>query len=267
MNKATHRGNCQVCGHQQHVVGATLAKHGYTVEWGFFNGVCRGSGKKPVQVERSLTDQTVIDLGAYGRAQDAYAVALNTGEKHPLKIYTGQKHNRDTRKFESTYIDWAAGTREQRAKAVDLDITVCENEARQARAHALGLTMMANRLHGTPLVAIAGFIKSGNAQAVVDVKAGTVDGTFGSEAARKRELDKLSQAYRKQRKALQDLCLAVPQGSRTPAQDAVYYGAQDLHQWKARNSAAALQEFPQAATIVAAIEELSRARDAVKAAP
>lgn len=37
---ATHNGTCQACGRQHavNVKSGKLAKHGYTVDWGFFNG-------------------------------------------------------------------------------------------------------------------------------------------------------------------------------------------------------------------------------------
>tara|TARA_R110002072_G_scaffold218270_1_gene375990 strand:- start:81 stop:935 length:855 start_codon:yes stop_codon:yes gene_type:complete len=60
----THRGHCQACGRTQAVdVNHNLiAKHGYTVDFGFFNGVCNGSDNAPLQVEKTLTEETIIDL-------------------------------------------------------------------------------------------------------------------------------------------------------------------------------------------------------------
>ena len=59
----THKGVCQVCGniHAVDNVKNTLAKHGYTVDWGFFNGECYGSHKKPLQLDRTLADETIRD--------------------------------------------------------------------------------------------------------------------------------------------------------------------------------------------------------------
>lgn len=47
---ATHSGTCQACGRLQKLPGGVLSKHGYTVESGFFSGVCRGSGYLPFEV-------------------------------------------------------------------------------------------------------------------------------------------------------------------------------------------------------------------------
>lgn len=54
--KATHYGECQLCGRQQKAPGALLAKHGYTVEWSCFNGVCPGSGHLPFEVSKDQID-------------------------------------------------------------------------------------------------------------------------------------------------------------------------------------------------------------------
>lgn len=54
MSKATHEGTCQLCGRQQRLPGGKLAKHGYTVEYGFFSGVCPGSHEQPYETSRNL---------------------------------------------------------------------------------------------------------------------------------------------------------------------------------------------------------------------
>lgn len=48
--KATHRGECQLCGHVQKLPGGALSLHGYTKQWGFFQGSCPGSRKLPYEI-------------------------------------------------------------------------------------------------------------------------------------------------------------------------------------------------------------------------
>jgi hypothetical protein len=64
MSKHTHRGHCQVCGAQQAVDNETgkLAKHGYTVEHGFFEGECPGSHNLPLEHDHTMTDNIIDDL-------------------------------------------------------------------------------------------------------------------------------------------------------------------------------------------------------------
>jgi len=40
-----------------------LAKHGYTTKWGFFSGVCRGSGELPLEVSCDLVKQSIVWAG------------------------------------------------------------------------------------------------------------------------------------------------------------------------------------------------------------
>jgi hypothetical protein len=60
----THKGHCQVCGHMHAVDNSHngLAKHGYDVSWGFFNGVCSGADNLPIQLDRTLADKTIAYL-------------------------------------------------------------------------------------------------------------------------------------------------------------------------------------------------------------
>jgi len=60
----THKGVCQVCGlvHAVDNKSNLLAKHGYTVSWGFFNGICDGADNLPLQLSRSLVDSTIDGL-------------------------------------------------------------------------------------------------------------------------------------------------------------------------------------------------------------
>ena len=68
MSKHTHRGHCQVCGAQQAVDNKTgmLAKHGYTVESGWFTGECPGSHELPLEHDHTMTDNIIGDLTRQG---------------------------------------------------------------------------------------------------------------------------------------------------------------------------------------------------------
>lgn len=62
--KAKNNGTCQVCGRMQAVKASGLAKHGYTVQWGFFSGTCSGAGEAPVEESTAILDATVSRLSA-----------------------------------------------------------------------------------------------------------------------------------------------------------------------------------------------------------
>jgi hypothetical protein len=55
--KATHYGHCQVCGSRQKLPNGRLAKHGYTLEYGFFNGTCFGSNELPYELSCELVKE------------------------------------------------------------------------------------------------------------------------------------------------------------------------------------------------------------------
>lgn len=54
--KATHRGACQLCGHDQKLPGGKLSLHGYAVMWATFVGSCPGSRGLPLEVSFDLIE-------------------------------------------------------------------------------------------------------------------------------------------------------------------------------------------------------------------
>lgn len=94
MSKHTHRGTCQVCGSQQAVDNKTgmLAKHGYTVEHGFFEGECPGSHNLPLEADRTMTDNIIGDLT---RQAERIQKRIAEGPKHIAITYeVGDRYNR-----------------------------------------------------------------------------------------------------------------------------------------------------------------------------
>ena len=63
-NTHTHKGHCQVCGRVQAVStnDNLLAKHGYDVQFGFFNGTCIGSDKEPLEVSKRIAEVTISNM-------------------------------------------------------------------------------------------------------------------------------------------------------------------------------------------------------------
>ena len=54
MAKATHQGECQICGRIQALPKGKLSKHGYTVDFAYFNGVCAGARALPFEQSKDL---------------------------------------------------------------------------------------------------------------------------------------------------------------------------------------------------------------------
>lgn len=136
MMKATHQGSCQLCGRLQRLPNGKLAKHGYTVEFNFFNGVCPGSHNLPyeqscdllpaqrdhaartataltmqAQEEAALRDPKAVWIHErtydrrFGRSNYAWKKVEVTFVEHPLessdsKYYTATYVRADTGKTE-----------------------------------------------------------------------------------------------------------------------------------------------------------------------
>ena len=62
MTAATHNGTCQACGRQQADRAFGLAHHGYHTSFGYFQGVCRGAKRPPLEVSHDLCDRIVESL-------------------------------------------------------------------------------------------------------------------------------------------------------------------------------------------------------------
>lgn len=64
MAKATHSGTCQICGCHQKLPSGKLSKHGYTKQWGFFEGVCSGAGHLPFEQSTDLIEGIIKSVRA-----------------------------------------------------------------------------------------------------------------------------------------------------------------------------------------------------------
>lgn len=74
--KSTHRGECQICGKTQMLPSGKLAKHGYTVEEHFFNGVCSGSDHLPFEQSKDAIEPEVIRVRARIIEMEASVIEL-----------------------------------------------------------------------------------------------------------------------------------------------------------------------------------------------
>jgi hypothetical protein len=153
MSKTQTRGNCQLCGRQHAYLRGSVAQHGYTVEHGYFEGVCRGHQHKPLQLERTFADRVIADCRKDAVELDARAVALLAREADPVQV---PKPDERVRKGEKpTMVDFATElTAYQRERIIKQLAFAAERRAAAARDFADGLEKLADALHGTPLVVV-----------------------------------------------------------------------------------------------------------------
>ena len=142
------RGNCQLCGRLHAIISRTgkVAKHGYTVEHGFFSGVCSGSHYVPMQESREATNAAIEAVRSEVAELRVRAGALRAGKIHPPSV----KSNR----YGAEPIAWEDASEYQRAEAVKSAAWTAERRAEIGERFADQLDALAAQTLGTPLVEV-----------------------------------------------------------------------------------------------------------------
>jgi len=155
---STHTGTCQACGRRQavHINTGKIAKHGYTTDYGFFNGVCGGSDHLPLELDTAVNIAVVARLIKFAAEQDAKA----DGEIDtvPVEVSTGQRDAYGRRKKVIVRVDsteWADrrdcyGTFEQAVNRIRHSL---RRTAEIVRADAAVIDGLRDKVHGQPLQA------------------------------------------------------------------------------------------------------------------
>lgn len=142
-DKTQQRGHCQCCA-REHAVNHYVAQHGYTVEHGFFNGVCPGYQFQPMEKDRRVTDSTANAMRTKAGELEADALRVKAGELKPLKAPTGPWHGAEMVPFAEAKPHW----QEHAVKTLQHNL---EQQARAHRSTADTLQAMADKYHGQPL--------------------------------------------------------------------------------------------------------------------
>ena len=80
------RGNCQCCGREQAVVNGRMSKHGYTVNHGWFNGICSGRNYAPLQTNRDRANSIIEQIRKEVPELLAQAELVKAGKSNPVSI-------------------------------------------------------------------------------------------------------------------------------------------------------------------------------------
>lgn len=150
----TYTGICQACGRRQaiHIHTGKIAKHGYTTDWGFFNGTCQGSDHAALEQETELNLDIVKQLGTLAAGLDAEAA----GDINTVSVEVGRQIVRGRRVPEYRVMNRAEFEATQPAyrkfdDAVELVRTRLRRQAEAFRAHAADLDKLRDQVHGQPL--------------------------------------------------------------------------------------------------------------------
>jgi hypothetical protein len=148
MTKIQIRGNCQCCLRDQAIVSGKMSKHGYTVEHGWFNGVCYGNRHLPLQLSRTETDRTAAQILEQAARLDEHVADLKAGRVFPT---TFQTSNYDPKAKAFRTIPFAEADEYDQKREIKRVIAATENKARFGREFSADLTKTANQIHGTAL--------------------------------------------------------------------------------------------------------------------
>ena len=143
-SKIQLRGNCQCCGNDQAVVRGYASKHGYTVDNGWFNGVCSGQNYEPIQVSRVQADRVVESVRLSVAKLEKELAAVEAGTVTPKSAIFGYGKNRNAIPFE-------IATLKQKEDAVFSLKHGLRHRIRDGKDFANHLEQVANKYHGQPL--------------------------------------------------------------------------------------------------------------------
>jgi len=144
------RGNCQCCGREHAVVDGRMAKHGYTVESGWFKGVCAGKHFAPIQVSREQTDTLIASVRKQVLEMIAKADLVASGEIKPTTI-TRHPHSKKAMEF----IPFAEATTYEQRDAIRALEWNYRRTAEMGTSFADMMVQVADKYHGKALVEVA----------------------------------------------------------------------------------------------------------------
>ena len=157
--KIQFRGNCQCCGRQQAVLSTGhISKHGYTVESGWFSGICRGMNYQPMQLSRVITDDIVAKVRADVAKLLIEAQQLKDGKLFPKtaqgnwNLVRNPKTGLSKREYDVIPFDTAPDYKKQ--DAINAAIYHAAYRARLGTSYAHDLEALVNKVHRTALIEI-----------------------------------------------------------------------------------------------------------------
>lgn len=85
--KATHFGECQICGRKMKAPNGKLSNHGYQIHNGFFHGSCHGSHELPFEKDRSVLGKVIEEFSDFIDSKEQYLKDVDSGkEKYKVEV-------------------------------------------------------------------------------------------------------------------------------------------------------------------------------------
>lgn len=152
MDNIQTRGHCQICGHIQAVNGR-VAHHGYTVQWGFFNGTCGGHIHPPIEADRKALDGLVQQLRKEAAEKNEFADRLEAGTLR-LKTIKRRAYDNTVRQWIETQVPVEQADGYEVKSATEGAVFHNRRMARDMLRHADYLLKLADEFHGKPLIQV-----------------------------------------------------------------------------------------------------------------
>ena len=147
--KTQTRAICQICGREQAVLkSGRMSKHGYTVDHGWFNGVCSGEYHVPVQVSREETDKMCADIRSQVATIRMQADAMEAGTIDPVSVYDTKYVERKSVRVARPFAEAASWEQDAQRKS---EVYGMRRRATMGEQHADMMTGIANKYHGQPV--------------------------------------------------------------------------------------------------------------------
>lgn len=143
--KTQERGHCPCCGREQAVIDDHMSKHGYTVEHGWFQGICSGQQFAPIEHDREVADKVVIAVRSDVERLMARIAPLENGEVHPAEITEFCNSN-------SKLIPWDEAPGYRQRQVIEGLVSEMRFRARQGVIFADFLEKVIAEYHGKPLL-------------------------------------------------------------------------------------------------------------------
>tara|TARA_R110000751_G_scaffold129601_1_gene231618 strand:+ start:191 stop:805 length:615 start_codon:yes stop_codon:yes gene_type:complete len=148
----SHKGTCQLCGRIHAVNNKTgeIAKHGYTVDYGFFNGTCGGSGFLPLQKDREELD---LQINAWERIANKQ-LSLTLSDIELVSVSVRQNYAWKTVLMtESEYVQAHLAQRHAPnfERAAQIQLVNLHSRAKGLLDHSADMKALADKTLGTDL--------------------------------------------------------------------------------------------------------------------
>ena len=229
MTKHTHRATCQACGRVQALrADGNLAKHGYTVDYGWFNGTCMGSDNKPVEHDLTVLNTVCNSLAEQAESYEGMTAADIRDVTITMRLGVDKKdyHVQSDEEIQQLAADVDPRFASYRfGRLVEDRLRALKSHAKQMREHVAFMYGVAKDRHGAEPYAVAEMAEQAAAAKAEKAAKPT-------KASVKRTTDRLNREFETIRRAAMTNMIAAARANDTDT-PAEYWEMPDmLHNYR-----------------------------------